>query len=165
MVKILTPQFDGQFCDQVTAKFREIYDSSSYPKSFLYEGVHQLLDRFSKKEYSFFVVTNKMKLATTRILSIFDIIQFFRDVITPDYSPLNKMNKTEMIRYVLSTYSLNKAATIMIGDSASDIVAARENDIMSIGFSGGFGNKSELSDSDPTFFASTYNDIEKIISK
>jgi phosphoglycolate phosphatase len=164
MIKRLTPHLDPKFCDAINAKFREIYDHSLYPGTFLYEGALNLLANCSQRGNKMFVVTNKMKLATVRILTILKIKSFFSDIITPDHIRGRKMNKEKMVDYAIKKNSLVKINTIMIGDSASDIEAAHLNGINAIGFSGGFGNVVELSNAKPTYVTKTFEDINRILS-
>ena len=165
MIKHLTPRLDQKSCEIITANFRKIYDNSSYPKTFLYEGVSESLSLSLNRGDSMFIVTNKMKLATKRILSILKIKGFFKDIITPDYNAEKKMNKIEMVEYTIEQNALQKQTTIMIGDSASDINAANANCIKSIGFLSGFGNEKELSNANPTYMVKSFKEMDLILSK
>jgi len=165
MIKHLTPHLDKKLCETINANFREIYDNSLYPKTFLYEGVLDFLAQCLQNKITLFVVTNKMKLATQRILSILKIEDFFKDVITPDHVSGKRMNKNEMVEYAIKMNFLQNKAAILVGDSVSDIEAAHLNGIESIGFFSGFGNAQELSGANPTYTAKSFNDIDQIVSK
>lgn len=68
----------------------------------------------------------------------------FNEIYTIDMFGKN-ITKTEMINSIIEKYNFKKDETVMIGDAASDVVAAKETGIFSIGVLWGYGNdKSDL---------------------
>lgn len=165
MIRILTPELPFETSNLITSRFRAIYDSSLYPGSYMYEGVADLLAECAGSGRTMCIVTNKLKYATTRLLSILKIDHFFTQVVTPDCLPERRMNKNEMVSYVLQHNGFSADSTILIGDSASDIEAAHSNGIRSLGFSGGFGDVRMLIDAKPTFLIDAFNGLNDTLDR
>ncbi|MCQ2958237.1 MAG: HAD hydrolase-like protein, partial [Candidatus Gastranaerophilales bacterium] len=62
---------------------------------------------------------------------------------TPNIYTIDKfgahITKTDMIKDIITRYSLSKDKTVMIGDAPSDVISAHEAGITSVGVMWGYG--------------------------
>ena len=97
------------------------------------------MDSFKK----IFIATNKPKIPTMRLVQKLNIT-FFNDIYTTDKYDCKKLTKRQMIEEIISKHSLVKEKTIMVGDILSDIEAAHEAGIQSIGALWGYSSNKNL---------------------
>lgn len=162
MFKIIMPGLNREKVEALTKMFRACYDKSLFLDTYLYEGVKDLLQALTEQSYKIFIVTNKPALPTKKILKKLKI-DFFDKVITPDIQEKKKLNKSEMLKFLISDCCLDASKSVMVGDTENDITAARENDIDSVAVLYGYSVESELLESKPKFILSSIKELLKII--
>ena len=141
IVLSVRPELDSREVSSVCARFRELYDSSDYPRTALMPGAAEILARFSGSGRTMFIATNKPLKPALRLLNKFGLAGLFADVAAPDLLPGGKMSKAAMLAYLLSKWNLDKARTVMVGDTGPDVTAARENGIDSAYLLSGYGGE------------------------
>lgn len=161
MILDLTPGITETQRSQILNTFRKYYDGSSFQKTYIKEGVRQTLDILEAKGINTFIATNKPIKPT---LSILDALQLtgFRDVASPDKYGI-AMKKNEILSVLLDTWKLERRKTIYVGDSDSDIRAARGNGILSAAVLDGYGDRGMLLECKPDFLLDSFRDILKIV--
>ncbi|MBP3924568.1 HAD family hydrolase [bacterium] len=128
---------------EIMQNFRTIYDNEKNDISRLYDGIFDYLQKLKREGKKLFIATFKPELPTQRILKQYKL-DMFDDVYTIDKFGV-QITKTEMICDIINKYKLERAKTIMIGDSSSDMTAAKEAGISSVGVLWGYGrDKTEL---------------------
>ena len=162
IIDILTPNLDMEIKLKIVESFRLLYDNGIHNQTIMYEGCEDVLNSLINKNIKLFIVTNKPIHPTRKILSIFEIDWLFIDIATPDFISERKMNKSEMIEYLILKHQLVSEETIMIGDTASDIIAAKNNSIMSVGICGGYGDLEELKKSKPDRLINKFYEIKDL---
>ena len=145
------------------SKFRDYYDNSSFAKTRLYEGVYELLNKLREIGTENYIFTNKPKKPTARILTELKIHSFFSNIATPDIRPKATLNKTQMLLYLLNYEDLKRHTTLVVGDTASDVYAAHENDVLSVGILSGYGNNDEIKLSRPNYRLQKIADLYDLI--
>lgn len=98
----------------------------------LYRGVKEVLKTLYNADKKLFVATLNSYSKTVWLLEQLKIKDYFYDVYAIDKLGYI-MPKEDMISEIIKTYSLVPEETVMIGDSATDIIAAKRNDIVGIG--------------------------------
>ena len=144
IIKLIAPDLDDKnIIENVIKHYRTIYDYEENDISELYDGVYDLLIRSKQQGKKLFIATFKPYKPTMRIVQQFKL-DMFNDIYTIDRFGYN-ITKSEMIKNIMEKDELLKEETVMIGDAASDINAAKEAGITGIGVLWGYGeNKSEL---------------------
>ena len=138
ILKLLAPDLeDNNKISEIISNFRLLYDNDENDKSFLYDGIYELLTDLKNKGKRLFIATLKPEIPTKRLLALFGL-NMFEDVYTIDKNG-KQMTKTEMIEEIIAKYELNKSATVMIGDAPSDMISAKEAGIKGIGVLWGYG--------------------------
>lgn len=163
MIRKLYPGIEEKLLNIALSKFRELYDNCDFKNTKTYYGVKRLLGKLSKSGKNLFIVTNKPLKATKLIISKLKIDNFFLDIISPDSEYGKRLSKAEMTSFLISKWSLERTASIMIGDSKADIIAAHENNILSAAVLGGYGSEHELISIGPSYIIHETREIYSII--
>ncbi len=164
IIQNITPGLAEDTLKEVMREFRHRYDNSSYPRTGLRASVAGLLQDLQEGSVLMFIVTNKPKLATRRILEA-QGLDCFRAVITPDFFPGRRVPKEEMIAYLIGHYGLDPAETLMIGDSELDVLAARKNNIKTLALLDGYSTPEKVLDSRPEFQVERVADLRLFVKE
>ena len=124
--------------EEIISNFRRIYDNDTNDVSEVYEGVYDVLSNLKEQGCRLFMATLKPQIPTQRIINQFKL-DYFEDVYTIDKFN-TQMSKTDMINDIIEKYKLNRKDTVMIGDALSDITAAKNTGVYSIGALWGYSN-------------------------
>ncbi len=163
MIKTIMPNLSKTAVDRVFKKFRTLYDNSDYPGTKMYEGARELLRDLKAAGRRLFLITNKPGPAVKKILGIFRL-NYFDDVITPDlFIGSKNLSKNGMIAGLIDKKSLNKERSVVVGDAAPDIKAAKDNDIISIGVLYGYSGKKDIIKARPDFMAKDIKSLRRIL--
>jgi HAD superfamily hydrolase (TIGR01549 family) len=116
-----------EFCGDDYEKAREEYYkyySDNHFMADIYPGIKEILDELKANEVLLSIYTGKGKEAATITLKKLNIYKYFDLIITGDEVKEHKPSP-EGIEIFLDKFNLKKDEVIMIGDSPSDINAAR----------------------------------------
>jgi len=130
---------------EIITHFRNIYDNSSFDLTEPYPGIEEIIQNMTA--FIHHIVTNKPDVPTKNILNKLNWIECISSITTP-YTNSNataqkKKTKSEIFQNVIAKYN-NGFAFIGIGDMKQDCLAAKENNITSIGVLWGSGDREEL---------------------
>lgn len=126
--------------------FKLHYDTEGFKKSQLFENVSDVLKILNNEKLGLFIATNKRKLPTKLILDYLNLNQYFKGVYCPDSFENIFENKTDLIQNLLTSFALEKAETLFIGDTSHDGFAAVANGLDFALVEYGYGNYE-----DPTY--------------
>jgi phosphoglycolate phosphatase len=126
--------------DEIIDRFREIYDRDGWQKSIAYEGVLVTLESLHQQQIASWIVTNKPILPTRQILDWLEMSRFFTEIFSPDCQIPHFPSKTTMVTQVITEYQIDPAATLFVGDSHDDALAAHSNNLRFAWASYGYGN-------------------------
>jgi len=150
IINNITPGLGPEVVHDLMRNFRHCYDNSSYPNTQMRGHIDELLKLLKNLSVGMFIVTNKPKRATQRILKALHLA-CFREVVTPDFFPGKIIPKDVMIAYLVGAYQLEPDRTLMVGDSESDIAAARQNGIAALILLDGYGNREAIRHGRPEY--------------
>ena len=132
-----------QTLDRLESAFRAIYDTRGCMGSSLYPGVMETLNQLSESGTLMYIVTNKPRVPTWKIMEHLKIKGFFTAVVTPDTrSPVFK-NKIESLDFLITQYHIPFGDCIYLGDTEEDQLAAAACGVRFIGIKYGYGTFSE----------------------
>lgn len=164
IVKKVQPKVSERQLNDIVVNFRFCYDNSIYPRSVLMLGANQVLSVLRRKKCKIFVLTNKPKLATNKILTKLKIGRYVKFAISPDtISSKKRMGKREMLAYLLSRYRLKASQTLLVGDGESDIIAAKSLHVSCAAVISGYTKKQELTKLHPEYQIKKIKDILKLV--
>jgi HAD superfamily hydrolase (TIGR01509 family) len=98
-------------------------------------GAHELLRALDARNVPVVIVTNNVADAARTYLERWDLTRYVRDVVgRPDRRPDLMKPHPHIIELALRITATNPAATVLIGDSVSDVEVARAVGVRSIGY-------------------------------
>ncbi|MDR1193744.1 MAG: HAD hydrolase-like protein, partial [Peptococcaceae bacterium] len=142
MLKKVVPGLEQYEYEQLAGAYREYYADRGVSQCRLYIGIDSLLEALSG-EFDLYVVTSKPTEFANVVLRQFGIGGYFQAVLGVELG-FTPQRKSILISELISYRGLDRAKTLMIGDRAEDIIAAKENGINTVAVSYGFGNREEL---------------------
>ncbi len=147
IMQTIAPELvDEEKVNEIMLNFRRIYDYDENDISVLYAGIYDLLCDLKNQGCKLFIATFKPTIPTMRLVKKFHLGELFDDIYTIDKFS-KKITKEEMIKDIISKYNLEKSKTVMVGDAASDMIAAQGAGIDGLGVLWGYGSdKNKLID-------------------
>jgi phosphoglycolate phosphatase len=128
----------------LVVKFRERYSDVGYAENTMYAGIPDVLQFLASRSVRMGVCTGKRSDFADRILTMFGLRDYFSFVRGGTLGA----QKEAQLRGLLVERAI-ESTSIMIGDRAVDITAARGNGLRSVGVLWGHGSKQELEDAVP----------------
>lgn len=144
------PNADKKIKSAIVNRFRELYFSCNFDRTKLIDGVESVLKYFSENGVEAYIATNKPMMPTKEILKKLKV-KNIKQIVTADCLPAETLDKEMMIRKIIDDNNLEKEKIFMVGDTASDIKAAKNNSIKSVGFLGGYGAIEEILSANPDY--------------
>jgi len=91
----------------------------------LYEGIKEIIQHLKSKNYSIGIFTGKGRETSLITLKKLGVEQYFDLIITGDDVQNHKPSPEGILKFV-NHFRLNPERVLMIGDSVSDVIAAKE---------------------------------------
>jgi phosphoglycolate phosphatase len=134
---------DPALIEEALAHYRARYDDVGLFENRVYDGVPEMLDAAARTGRTLFVATAKLQHAAARIVEHFGLTRHFAGVYGAE--PGGRLDtKMDLLAHLVEAGVVQADTSVMVGDRASDIVAAKVNGIRSIGASWGYGDPGEL---------------------
>ena len=146
------------FDKDITIHYRKI---SNYSKTFMYPDIEGFIRLLINKNIPRYIVTMKPREPLERILKIKGWEFMFDGWYTPDYFDGIIYAKEELIE-ILINKKLKGYKSVYIGDSYTDVIAARKNEIDCIGVTYGDGDLQKLINQEPTYVFNNVNEIIRL---
>jgi phosphoglycolate phosphatase len=110
--------------DQLERSFRWSYDCGGWRMTPHYEGAAEALRRLRAEGRRLFVVSNKPRHISMKILEAEGTAGLFDEIVTKDSRTPGYQDKQEMMRYLLQKWEIAPEECLMIGDTMEDAEAA-----------------------------------------
>ena len=151
---------EGAFVDSMLAEFLEYYADHIDVYTKPYPGIPELIKTLSGRGFKLAVASNKIqKGAETLIAKFFPGITFVAVMGNSPQYPLKP--DAALVEYIMDKAGTDRAHTIMVGDSGTDIQTARNAGIPIIAVSWGFRPRHELTIAD--HIADNTDQIQRIL--
>ena len=164
--RALTGELDGfpsqQAFDKAYPIFLDLYAQNSSVRSTLYEGVIEGLDYLKSKGYLLGCVTNKAEQFTLPLLKSLGIIDYFGIVISGDTLEKKKPDPLPLI-HGANFFNINPNECLMLGDSVSDVKAARAASFQIICMSYGYNHGNNIADEKPDLVIDSMTELAKFL--
>lgn len=164
MLSILLNTNDEVLINKGSNLFREYYNKEGLYQNIVYPGTKEMLGIFGSQSRQLFIVSNKIELFMTKILEQHHLKEYFRFILGTDGTD-TKSKKSDLIKYLLTRYKLNKKETVIVGDTENDIVAAKKCFIYSVGITWGYGLESSLIEAKANKVCHNPLELRQFISK
>ena len=157
--------YSSDDADKAVAFYREYYfGMGGALENTVYPGIEELLAGLKAEGKKLIVATSKAEKGTKLVLEHFGLDKYFDFVATSNDA--DRKYKIDVIRYALDMCGIKDLdRAVMVGDRESDISAAAEAGMDSIGVLYGYGDEEELTTAGATFIAETAEDVGEIIRK
>ena len=119
--------------------YRPLYDDHCWSLTTLFPGVAAALHTLHRRGHALFLLTNKPRIPTARILEHLGLSQLFSDLYTRDRVTPPFASKTLMLEALLAHHVLDSAASLLVGDTAEDAEAAHANRVSFVFVTYGYG--------------------------
>ena len=145
MTRILFPALcTAELTAAIRRGFGEHYDHDGFPHTVEYPGVMAAVRRLKAAGVGVYVATNKRYAGALGIARKFGWERVFDGIYAGDMYPGERLKKAELLRRLMAERGIAAAEATMIGDTAGDFRAARENGIASVAVTWGYGTAAEL---------------------
>ena len=115
---------DGAELDSLEQSFRWSYDTEGWRMTPHYEGAVESLEVLKASGRRLFVVSNKPRHASLRILEAEGTLGVFDEIVTRDSRVPPYSAKCEMVSNLLQKWELDASECLMVGDTMEDAEAA-----------------------------------------
>lgn len=134
---------DAALLGRLEAAFRASYDTEGWRKTPCFPGALELLNSLKDAGHRLFVVSNKPRHVSMKILEMQEIDELFERIYTRDSAEPPYASKAGMMQAILSDYGLKPADCVMVGDTMEDAGAAAQHGIAFIFMGHGYGELTE----------------------
>ena len=154
---------DKNTAEEAVEHYREYFRPTGIFENKLYEGIPELLKELKESGVSVRLATSKPDVFARRILDHFGITEYFASVRGSELDG-SLVNKADVIARIMSENDdVTTENTVMIGDTAFDIIGARANNIPAIGVTYGYGSKSELAEAGAFMIVKTVPELTSVL--
>jgi phosphoglycolate phosphatase len=126
--------------DRMLADFLLFYERHIADKSRPFPGASEMLDEFAAREARLIIVTNKFERYSVQLLSVLGLAERFSVIAGPDTFGIRKPDPGHLLRAVERAGG-DRAHTIMVGDTTTDVETARAADVPVIAVSFGYRDR------------------------
>ena len=131
-----------QEADRAVEIYRSRYHTIGKYENAPYPGIRQLLEDLKNDGFRLLIATSKPEKLSVEILEHFDLAKYF-DRICGATLDRSRITKSDVIAYLLNDFQ-SPTHTIMVGDTAYDVIGAASHGIPTIGVTWGYGTVQEL---------------------
>jgi phosphoglycolate phosphatase len=149
---------DAGRIEEALRLYRQRFADTGLYENKVYEGVSAMLDTVGHMGCAAYVVTSKPAVYAERIVSHLRLGHHFRKVYGAELDG-RWDDKAECLAYLLATEGVGPSASVMVGDRAVDIMAAKANEVRSIGVLWGYGSEAELTDAGADMLCRTPSEL------
>lgn len=115
--------------DTLEGAFRAAYDKEGWQKCDCFPDVRQVVQSLSEAGHRLYVVSNKPRYISLKILAKEGILEFFEAIVTRDSRQPPYVDKEQMISTLLKERDVVAADCILVGDTMEDANAAARNGV------------------------------------
>ena len=153
IVTSVCPRASEALRASIVVRYRQLYREGAYKKSRLFPGVVSLLRKLHAEGRTLFVATNKPEDVTRLLLDNMNILPLFADIACSDSIPGTVLSKGEMLNTLLKRHGVDPDQSLMTGDSAYDLLGAKEAGMSAMAALYGYGRREILLEIGPDFIA------------
>lgn len=164
--RALTGTLDGEPSDDDFAAaypiFLELYADNTSKRSHLYPGVREGLEYLKSRGYPLGCVTNKAARFTIPLLKDLGIHDAFGIVVSGDSLPVKKPDPGPLL-HAARHFGVAPEDSLMLGDSRSDVIAARAARFQIVCMSYGYNHGEDIRGYSPDAVIDSMAELPKLI--
>lgn len=141
----LLPNHSNEVREQTDAYFLDrLIENIRSGKGALYQNVNEVFSYLKENNCSIYIASNGLTEYLNAIVSYYDLDNWVTE--TFSIQQIESLNKSDLVRSIIKKYDITNGA--VVGDRLSDINAAKDNGLISIGCNFDFAQEDELSQAD-----------------
>ena len=164
--RALSGSLDGEPSDQEFERayplFLELYAENTSKRSCLYPGVREGLDYLKSQGYRLGCVTNKAAQFTLPLLRDLGVHDDFGIVVSGDTLPVKKPDPGPLL-HAAKHFGVAPEDALMIGDSVSDVKAARAAGFQIVCMSYGYNHGEDIRNHDPDLVIDSMVELQQLL--
>jgi phosphoglycolate phosphatase len=158
----LEPKNEHPKFKQAMDIFNNLYKDNVSKRSVLYPGVKNALCYLTDKGYKLACVTNKASRFTVPLLKNLQVDEFFSKILCGDELK-NKKPHPEPLLYLAKKLKCSPQKSLLIGDSQSDVKAARAANFSIYCVSYGYNHGEDINTYNPDLIFDSFADMREIL--
>ncbi|MFK5893342.1 MAG: phosphoglycolate phosphatase [Pseudomonadota bacterium] len=166
--RALVGQLDGEpdnaLFESAYPVFLDLYKDNTSKRSHLYPGVKEGLDYLKNNHYILGCVTNKAEAFTLPILKDLGIFDYFQSIVSGDTLEKKKPDPLPLL-YSAEKLGVAPEQSMMLGDSMSDVKAARAAGFSIVCMSYGYNHGEDIRLSNPDEVIDSMTELQGLLSK
>ena len=141
----LLPNHSNEVREQTDAYFLDrLIENIRNGKGALYPNVNEVFSYLKENNCSIYIASNGLTEYLKAIVSYYNLDNWVTEIFS--IQQIESLNKTDLVRSIIKKYEITNGA--VVGDRISDINAAKDNGLVSIGCNFDFAQEEELSQAD-----------------
>jgi phosphoglycolate phosphatase len=162
LINQLDGEPDGALFAEALPVFEALYRENTSKRSCLYPGVQEALDFLKTTGVRIGCVTNKASQFTLPLLKDLGVHDYFEIIICGDMLERKKPDPMPLL-HAAEQLETSPAASLMIGDSMSDVKAARAAGFRIVCMSYGYNHGEDIRDYNPDAVVDSMAEIRDIV--
>ncbi len=163
LINDLNGEPDAALYEKALPIFRELYSENTSKRSCLYDGVPEALEFLKTTGVKIGCVTNKASQFTLPILEDLGIRDYFETVLCGDMVAKKKPDPMPLLQ-VAEELGVAPENSLMLGDSMSDVKAARAAGFAIICMSYGYNHGEDIRDYHPDAVVDSMAEVKDIVA-
>jgi len=159
--RCLPEKFSGDH-SLLLVQAKELYAANLNKRSFVFDGILDVLDKLSKKKVKVGIVTNKMHHLAVRCVDLF-FNEYDIQIIGADHIYPRKP-KPDSALSLAKVFGHLPSEMLFVGDSSVDMKTAKNAGMRSAGVLWGNGTQNELEDCGADMIFANTSDLEAFVS-
>lgn len=143
--------------------YRSRYLTVGKFENFPYPGIPEMLGALKEAGHKLYVATSKPENTSVEILEHFGLAQYF-DLICGASMDLSRNSKADVIAYLLDKTG-HVENTVMVGDTAFDVIGAKAHGIATIGVAWGYGKVEDMENAGAAAIVHTAQELLMLLQK
>ena len=149
--------------DEAVDIFRSRYVPIGKFENIPYPGIREVLEVLRAQGRKLYVATSKPEVTAREILEHFDLSRYFTEICGASVDK-TRSSKEDVIAYLLSLDAC-KEHSVMVGDTAFDVIGAAAHGIPTIGAAWGYGKMEDMVYAGAAAIARSPEDLLRIIEE
>lgn len=147
--------------DEAIRLYRSRYLTVGKFENFPYPGIREMLETLLRSGHRLFVATSKPETTAQEVLEHFALDSYFERICgaTMDGS---RSTKSDVIAYLLSQIG-SLENTVMVGDTAFDVIGAAAHHIPTIGVNWGYGTVDSMKEAGAAAIVNTVSELTVLL--
>ena len=149
--------------DEAVEIFRSRYVPIGKFENTPYSGIRETLEALRAQGRKLYVATSKPEVTAREILEHFDLSRYFAEICGATVDK-TRTSKEDVIAYLLSLDACLENS-VMVGDTAFDVIGAAAHGIPTIGAAWGYGKQEDMISAGAAAIARSPEDLLRIIEE